>query len=130
MKAFLTLTCFSILLACSTPAEQQDKDPLTTEKVDTAINEEIFYPSGKLKMSGQTINGEKHGLWVAYFENGGVWSKNEFDHGIQHGTTLIFQKSGLTYYTGSYTNGERSGEWHFYDNTGEPSKTINYDKTD
>jgi len=129
MKVLFTLACFSILLACSTPTEQQDEDPLTTENMDKAINEEVYYPSGELKMTGRTMNGEKHGLWIAYFENGGIWSKNEFDHGVPHGATEVFQKNGSTYYTGTYTNGERSGKWTFYDKNGDLSQTIDYDKT-
>ena len=130
MKALFTITCLFILLACSTPEEHQNDKSTSIENIDKPTRSEIFYPNGELKMSGQTINGKKHGLWVAYFENGGVWSKNEFDHGVQHGTTLVFQKSGLTYYTGAYKNGERSGKWQFYDKSGEPSRSINYDKTD
>jgi len=130
MKTLFTFACLSIFIACSTSGEQQGERSASTENTDKPIKEEILYSSGKVKMSGQTINGEKHGLWTAYFENGSVWSKNEFDHGIQHGSTMVFQKSGLTYFTGTYTKGERSGKWKFYDENGEPAKTVDYDKTD
>ena len=124
-----TLTfVFSILLfACSAPEEPIADKTATQDDVDNPLKEEIYYPSGELKMSGETINGKKHGSWTAYYENGGIWSKNEFNNGVSHGSSEVFHKNGLVYFTGTYTNGEKSGEWSFYDEQGQLVKTVNYD---
>ncbi len=120
---------FSILLFACTDAEKSNSDGKTAiNDTDNPLKEELFYPNGELKMRGETINGEKHGIWTSYFENGGIWSKNEFDHGVLHGSSVVFHKNGLPYYYGTYTKGEKSGEWSYYNEQGDLVKTVNYDE--
>lgn len=121
----------AMLLACQ--SNQQERNELPHAKDSTAvaaanipIDEELYYETGELKMKGQTLNGQKHGLWTAYFENGGVQSRNEFQNGVLHGSSVVFHKNGMTYYSGSYTNGEKSGTWRFFYENGTEAKVEEY----
>ncbi len=124
----LTIIFSLLLFACASPEERTTEKAAPLENTDQAIKEEVFYPSGVLKMRGETINGKKHGSWTAWFENGGIWSKSEFDHGVSNGSSTVFHGNGLTFYTGTYTNGEKTGEWSYYDEQGELVKKVNYDE--
>ncbi len=128
MTRLLILMLSIFLFACAAPQDPETEKTESTDNVDKPLKQEIYYPNGLVKMRGETINGNKHGLWTAYFENGGIWSKNEFDHGVSHGSSIVFHKNGLTYYSGTYTNGEKSGEWSYYTEQGEMVKTVDYDE--
>ena len=123
----LFLLALLALSACATPTEEATSKT-TVPAEDAPIAEEIFYPSGELKMSGKTLAGEKHGEWTAYFKNGGIWSRNVFDKGVQNGPSTVYHSNGMLYYSGNYEAGERVGEWIFYDDDGKLAKKLNYDE--
>lgn len=86
-----------------------------------------FYPNGNVKIEGNKKDGIRHGLWTSYNEAGKVKSRGEYINGMQQGPSVVYHNNGAVYYSGSYMDGQQVGEWRFYDETGELSKTVDFD---
>jgi len=67
-----------------------------------------FYESGKLKYKGFCKDGELHGPYVSYFENGeDIESKGEFNNGMMHGNWTIYISPNVVKEELIYNNGEK-----------------------
>jgi len=89
---------------------------------------ELFYANGQMRMKGEILQGEKHGLWISWRENGLKWSESTYNLGILDGKTASFHENGLVNYIGYYAHGEKTGIWEFYDKEGKLIKTEDYSK--
>ncbi|MGB0402897.1 MAG: toxin-antitoxin system YwqK family antitoxin [Salibacteraceae bacterium] len=77
--------------------------------------QEFYYPSGALKILGfYDGNGKKTGHWKSYYENGNIWSHNEYLNGEQHGLSEAFYEDGNLRYQGKYKQNKKTGEWCIY----------------
>ncbi len=96
---------------------------------DTLSNghEKIRRPDGHLLMAGDKLDGQRNGIWTSYNDQGRVQSRNEYDHGVLQGQSVVFRDNGALYYTGEHRNGKQVGEWKFYDEQGNLTKTVEYD---
>lgn len=95
-------------------------------KVENLVKEVQFYPDGTKKYEGHYRNGEKHGKWVFWFDNGKVWSEGYFEHDIRTGKAFVYHKNGQLYYQGKYSNGKKEGVWKFYNNQGQIENVVTY----
>lgn len=53
-----------------------------------------FYPSGKVKMTGEYVHGERVGEWVEYYNTGQVMSRVRFKRDLLHGWAYYYDKNG------------------------------------
>ena len=89
---------------------------------------EIPYESGAVKfryarvMSPDKTRWIRHGLFVAYHENGKVMSEGQYVDGLEDGQWRDFHPDGQPAAEGHYREGKEVGVWRFWkpDGTEEP----------
>ncbi|MEJ5152521.1 toxin-antitoxin system YwqK family antitoxin [Comamonas sp. MYb396] len=90
---------------------------------------EIPYASGRPKfrysrfLAPDGTRWVRHGLFVAYHENGVVSSEGSYVQGVEHGLWREFHENGQPASEGSYQHGEEVGTWRFWgaDGVEQPS---------
>jgi hypothetical protein len=140
---YLVIPVLSFLIfAC---AGQEEKETIDIESSTTAVEEATttdiapvdtiskpgetveYHPNGALKTRGKlNENGNREGLWVAYYDNGIKWSESYYMDGIRDGHSLTFYPNGQVRYIGEYKNDEKIGEWKFYNEDGTLQKEENF----
>ncbi len=90
------------------------------------LKETFFYPNRQIEMTGEYKDGERHGYWIYYFENGNVWSEGFYNMGRNDGKRLTYFENGKLRYEAFYKDGERVGTWKFYDEAGNLIKDVDY----
>ncbi|MCA6436490.1 MAG: hypothetical protein IM600_05060 [Bacteroidetes bacterium] len=86
------------------------------------------YRNGIVKFKGQYRFGQRHGMWLSFFDNGLKWSELEYDKGNRNGLNIVYYTNGKTRYKGFYKNDLRDSVWQFFDTTGTLIQTIKYNK--
>lgn len=119
-----------ILLATLMGCSSSDKEK-GDQKVEDYIKEAVinYYPNGKLKLEGNTVNGNPHGVWRYYYENGFVWSEGKFKHGVRDGSSTLYYESGKKHMQGNYNEGERIGWWKVWKEDGNFADSLNLDES-
>ena len=64
-------------------------------------------------------DGEQHGLWLAYHENGQLEWKGTYKDGKEHGPHEVYYESGQLRKTGAYKDGHQDGPWLAYHENGQ-----------
>ncbi len=77
------------------------------------------YPSGVIKFTGFFRFGQRHGQWLAFYENGIKWSECFYDKGKRQGASMVYFPDGKLYYSGWFKNDLRDSIWVFYDEKGK-----------
>lgn len=124
MKKLLIILTALFLFSC----ESEEKEPQKKEFVRETEQVLERYPNGAKKMEGELVNGERHGVWKFYFENGFVWSEGKYWYGKRRGPSTVFYKNGKVHMEGNYKNDLKVGTWKLYDENGDLSKAINMDE--
>lgn len=120
MKKLVYALGLLLFIACSNGEKKANSEPteyITETKVD-------YYPDGRLKLEGQTVNGKAHGLWKYYYPNGILWSEGMFRHGVREGISRIYRKSGKKWMQGKYEKGKREGWWLVWKENGSLADSI------
>ncbi len=128
------------LAACTAPqdpapAATVPASPATTDTSaalpDTLQNghQRLRDALGRLQMEGDMLNGQRHGLWVAYGSSGQVKSRNTYVNGVLEGPSTVFRENGALYYEGQHFSGHPVGTWKFHDEIGTLVRTVVYDST-
>lgn len=87
---------------------------------------EICYENGGVKYRYSrylTSDGSRwirHGLFVAYREDGTVASEGNYDHGVEHGPWKDFHPNGSIAASGNYDRGNELGTWTYWNADGQP----------
>jgi antitoxin component YwqK of YwqJK toxin-antitoxin module len=76
--------------------------------------ERMYFRSGEKFMEGGLKNGERHGRWTAWYENGNVWSVADYYEGNEHGSNIVRYENGTIRYQKQHDMGEPHGLWKFY----------------
>jgi antitoxin component YwqK of YwqJK toxin-antitoxin module len=63
-------------------------------------------------------NGERHGYWEEYYDNGQLEYKRNYVNGKQHGYWEWYYSNGQLCYKGNYVNGKQHGYWEYYYSNG------------
>jgi hypothetical protein len=84
------------------------------------------YPSGVVKYRGYFRFGERHGQWVAFYNNGLPWSEQHYNKGKKEGPNIVYYENSKLRYSGYYKDDKRDSLWQFYDTSGKVLKTIMY----
>lgn len=59
-------------------------------------------------------NGEMHGYWEEYFNNGKLKYTGTYVNGKKHGSFSFYYPTGEEYKTGTYVKGKKHGVWCEY----------------
>jgi antitoxin component YwqK of YwqJK toxin-antitoxin module len=124
IRNFVLSALVFTLFSCNTQSQSEKSANPPVEQVVEDYTE--FYDNGQIKIEGKTVNGERHGMWKSYYENGLKWSETSFNMGQKSGLTTTYLEDGMMRYKGQYYNDERTGEWLFYDSLGYIMKKIDF----
>ena len=128
MKGFIIIITSLVLFGCGST----DKHKVEHSEPKTAVEQievKELYPSGVTKIEGLNVDGNREGLWKAYFENGYKWSEVEYEKGIKNGLVVVFYQNGMMRYQGRYYDDARAGLWTFYDTLGVVIKKVDMDES-
>ena len=97
------------------------------ESDSTAIFETLYYENGTVKMEGALDqDGQRHGEWKAYFNDGSPWSIGRFEHGKRAGESIVYHPNGQKYSIGQYKDGKQTGVWKFWNKEGKALDEKNF----
>ena len=79
---------------------------------------------------GDYKDGEKHGKWISYFEDGKIWYEGNYKNGKEHGEFIYFGNGNYNIIhkleLNNYKDGVLDGETIYYHINGEKNSVINY----
>ncbi|RYD74260.1 MAG: TonB family protein [Sphingobacteriales bacterium] len=84
------------------------------------------YASGKVKLKGYYIKGNKTGAWVSYDTAGRATESEVYSMGKLNGPYTSYWPAGNTKEEGRYENGKRAGNWKFYYKDGSIASDETY----
>lgn len=72
-----------------------------------------YHDNGMVAETGICLNGEKHGVWTAFDENGNKSMEASWNNGTKEGNWTVWHNNGTLHYLMVYENGKRllSTEW-------------------
>jgi antitoxin component YwqK of YwqJK toxin-antitoxin module len=83
------------------------------------IGEHLWYfDNGNIEAVENYKNGKLNGIFKEYYQNGNLNTETEFVDEIQFGYTKYFREDNSLHSEGNFKNGERNGLWKFYDESG------------
>lgn len=103
------------------------KDSTATNSVQNGISTQR-YPNGRKKIEGYMANGKRTGNWMAWYENGILWSQGNYLEGKRNGYAALYYPDGKLRAEGSYKNDKKTGLWRFFLENGSLQKEIDFDK--
>jgi antitoxin component YwqK of YwqJK toxin-antitoxin module len=129
-----------LVFSCSTRTHEfvEESYPDGTPKVvrhykhenkEGLLKEIQYYNDSSVYIEGSYKDGERDGVWTAWFRNGKVWSTGEYRNGKESGKKTVYYENGQKYYEGMVEDEKRIGKWTFWDEEGNMLKTIDYDKS-
>ena len=71
-------------------------------------------------MTGEYLEGRRHGVWRHYFVDGSVRSEGTYDKGIVDGAWTWYRSTGGLLQRGGFLMGEKHGLWERWDAAGNP----------
>lgn len=89
--------------------------------------EKKFYQSGNIFMEGPLKDARRDGKWIAWYENGVIWSVGYYVNGLKHGASEVYYENGQTRYTKNYEEDVAEGLWQFYDEQGNLLGEVMYE---
>lgn len=99
--------------------------------VDADLNlAQIPYESGTIKfrytryMAPDGTRWVRHGLFVAYHENGAVSSEGSYVHGAENGLWRDYHSNGQLAAEGTYVDGREAEDWRFWGEDGSVQPQV------
>ena len=89
-----------------------------------------FFNNGNIKINGQYINGDKSGLWVEYFREGGTMRMFYAKENRKDGSISEWYKNGEKKLHGKYFQGRKQGLWTAWYPNGVKESVITYNQGD
>lgn len=126
--SLLFLTAFTLsAVSCGESEAPAQKAPESLVDFKDGIYTE-YYPGRKaVKFKGpKDENGQRHGMWFYYSENGTEQSMTEYQHGKKHGSSFARYPSGGMRYFGDWKNDEQVGVWITYNEDGTVAQEKDY----
>ncbi len=68
---------------------------------------------------GKYYQGQRHGLWEHYRDNGSLDSKGTYDYGLRHGKWRFYHPNGQLASEGNFDLGHEHGHWTMFDENGD-----------
>lgn len=79
---------------------------------------EEFYDNGEERIEGFFRDGERHGRWTGWHDNGKLWTVADYRQGKLHGKQTVYYPDGKKFYEGRFEDGIRKGKWRFWNEQG------------
>ncbi len=83
--------------------------------------QESKYANGQVRAKWTNVNGNIHGKFLSYRDNGKLQNDCEYKNGKEHGTCLIYDEESRLDKREQWDNGKKSSVEEFYDN-GKPER--------
>lgn len=77
-----------------------------------------FHENGNLDEMGILLNGQKHGTWLRYDENGVKLNEANYSLGQKDGEWKVWDANGQLRMVYNFNEGKRAGDWLMYDEQG------------
>lgn len=77
-------------------------------------------------MNEYNENGQSHGYWERYRNDGSISIKGNYVNGNMHGYWESYWSDGTIFYKGNFHNGKICKSWKYFDRKGEPIKKEFY----
>jgi antitoxin component YwqK of YwqJK toxin-antitoxin module len=112
---------------------RRDRGPAGDRPEQVLDIAEIPYESGAIRfrysryMSADGTRWVRHGLFVAYHENGRVSSEGEYIDSLEQGTWRDYHENGQLAAEGCYVDGKEHGYWRYWDASGREEASVEYD---
>ena len=87
---------------------------------------EEFYDNGEQRLEGFFRDGERHGRWTGWHDNGNLWSVAHYRVGKLHGKQTVYYPNGKKFYEGRFEEGIRKGQWRFWNEQGAIENETTY----
>lgn len=112
-KLLLILVVCTFVFACSDDKKSGDEKKENKEESLVIDNDNSNFYTGKV---------------VILYKNGNIKYVENYLDGIKQGEYMNCYKTGEKKAEGKFNSGKRAGTWVWYDENGEVSFAINYDK--
>jgi hypothetical protein len=73
---------------------------------------------GTMQSSGETVNGQKQGLWVERYDGGSVAREVRFQNGKRQGLSTAYREDGTKAEQGEFRDDLQTGAWRQWDERG------------
>jgi antitoxin component YwqK of YwqJK toxin-antitoxin module len=93
---------------------------------------EIPYENGNIRFRysrRMSVDGQKwvrHGLFLAYHENGSVASEGNYENDMEAGIWRDYHETGQLASEGTYVAGKEEGIWKYWGPDGNEEQTVTY----
>ena len=87
-----------------------------------------FYPDGDTSQIMRWDSGKKHGIFKQFFDNGNVKMHGRYVDGLLDGFLTLYYPNGYKKVEGRYKENLREGDWVYYNEHGDTSEVITYQK--
>lgn len=122
----MRLLFVGLLLCACVGNESNEQADADDSKAEVTAPYEEYHPNGALKIQGQLLDGERHGDWTSFYDNGLKWSENSYHKGQLNGKTKAYYPNGMLRMTGTYIDDEKRGEWRFFNEEGAMVKRMDF----
>lgn len=78
----------------------------------------IYYANGQLNKKGTYKNGEYHGKWEGWYEDGTKSFVITHAEGLLEGNYITYHKNGNIKEKGAYKDNNKYGQWQYFDKGG------------
>lgn len=85
---------------------------------------EIFFESGVLAASGETLRNKRSGSWIHYYDTGKLLAKGTYLEGAKSGDWEFYYGTGNKRAQGEYVNDLRNGVWQEWDRNNVLSEVL------
>lgn len=100
------------------PNGQPESIMFYVEGEEHPSSQKVYYSDGKLKIEGTFKNGLRDGKWTSYYDNGNIWTVNNYLEDANHGEYFMYNQDGSLKLQGFYEHGEETGVWIINDESG------------
>ena len=122
------LIIFTLLLTSVSWSEDIDSNDLVERDGlwYKKFTNEPFTGNSKGERQGKIIDGKEEGEWVAYFPNGQLFRKWNYQDGKPEGEWFRYHPNGQICFKSNYKDGKREGAQYFYSDDGQLVWRTNY----
>jgi antitoxin component YwqK of YwqJK toxin-antitoxin module len=82
----------------------------------------VYYDNGLLFSEAHYQLGKEHGIWKEYFEDGKIRMETSYKNGLLDGPYLLYNIQGKVIKKGDFVQGKRHGKWIYKDSNGNLEK--------
>lgn len=79
-------------------------------------------------ITGEYVDGERHGVWRHYFASGSLRSEGEYRRGALHGSWVWCRATGGLLQRGGFLDDEKHGLWERWTADGSPLDATQWDR--